>query len=111
MLVKFPNEIIFKILLYLDENSIKNMKASCKDIYMLCKYHEYKQLLYLNKSTSNIIYKLCLNACVYPYNLDVNNMTKIDKLFVELKLRFLLTNNKLDNITNIFGLFYKSILQ
>lgn len=109
MLFEFPNEIIYNILHFCDTNSRKNLKLTSKFGYIICKDSETKSLVTLNKTNPNIIYKLCIKHCLFPYHFNPNEINKIEQLFLELKLRVFITNTDMNSMTKSFELFYKAL--
>lgn len=111
MLFNIPNELVYSIFSFCDESSMKNIKLTSKMGYLLVKDFEMKKLIKLNSTNSNIIYKMCIKHCLYPYSFDISNSDKIERLLLELKLKFFLTNRSVDSLTKIFSIFYISLLK
>ena len=105
-----PNELIYYILSFCNDDSLKNIKMICKDMYILTKDFEQKKLIKLNKQSPNLLYKMCIINILYPYNIDIKNTKKMELLFLELKLKFFIFNRSIDDITQIFAHFYKVVL-
>lgn len=109
MLFSLPNEIIYNIIRFCDEQSLKEIKLTSNFGYIISKDFEVKKLIKLEKLNKNIIYKLCIKHYLYPYSIDFDNLNKIDKLFLELKLRFFITNTSINSMTKSFEVFYNAL--
>lgn len=116
MLSYLPNEIIYKIIDHCSETSRKNIKLTCKFCYIIIKDFEYKKLITISKEAlvggkENIIYKLCIKHYLYPYSFDLSKITKMDKLFLELKLRFFIMNTSINTMSKSFEIFYNTLIR
>lgn len=106
----FPNEIIYNILEFASDNTLKSLKLMSKGMYVLTKDFEQKKLIKLNARNEHILYKICINNFVYPYNIDIKNTKKIEYIFIELKLKFFITSRQINSVSNLFEQFYKALL-
>ncbi len=110
MLHCLPNEVICNIIQFCDELTVKQVKLTSKFGYIISKDFELRKLIKLNKQRPNVIYKLCIKHYLYPYSVsDINKISKIDKLFLELKLRFFITNTSINSMTKSFEIFYNAL--